>query len=188
MGTRGLIAVMLDGQYKVAQYCQWDMYPGGQGTQVLEFLHDKNNRLALLAGARHTVMWTIPEAKASGENLAQWSRDVGADILKTVATSERGLILLNHIDFAADSVFCEYAYVIDFDKQALEVFKGFNERPLKPTARFGQMERPRHANGEVYSHYPVRLLRRFYLNHLPPTKVFVKKLNKAAHPDEEAAE
>lgn len=31
MGTRNLTAVYLDGQYKVAQYGQWDGYPEGQG-------------------------------------------------------------------------------------------------------------------------------------------------------------
>lgn len=31
MGTRNLTAVYLDGQYKVAQYGQWDGYPEGRG-------------------------------------------------------------------------------------------------------------------------------------------------------------
>lgn len=38
MGTRNLTAVYLDGQYKVAQYGQWDGYPEGQGITVLTFL------------------------------------------------------------------------------------------------------------------------------------------------------
>lgn len=41
MGTRNLTAVYLDGQYKVAQYGQWDGYPEGQGITVLTFLRDK---------------------------------------------------------------------------------------------------------------------------------------------------
>lgn len=35
MGTRNLTAVYLDGQYKVAQYGQWDGYPEGQGITAL---------------------------------------------------------------------------------------------------------------------------------------------------------
>ena len=38
MGTRHLIAVQVDGEYKVAQYGQWDGYLSGQGTDVLTFL------------------------------------------------------------------------------------------------------------------------------------------------------
>lgn len=38
MGTRNLTIVKLDGEYKVAQYGQWDGYPGGQGLRCLSFL------------------------------------------------------------------------------------------------------------------------------------------------------
>jgi hypothetical protein len=34
MGTRNLIAVFFDGEYRVAQYSQWDGYPEGQGGNV----------------------------------------------------------------------------------------------------------------------------------------------------------
>ena len=37
MGTRHLIAVHADGQYKIAQYGQWDGYPSGQGLTALGF-------------------------------------------------------------------------------------------------------------------------------------------------------
>jgi hypothetical protein len=38
MGTRNLVAVQIDGQYKIAQYGQWDGYHSGKGLEVLEFL------------------------------------------------------------------------------------------------------------------------------------------------------
>ncbi|MHC5949058.1 hypothetical protein ACVXZ3_04645 [Providencia hangzhouensis] len=41
MGTRHLICVAKDGDYKVAQYGQWDGYPSGQGLTLLTFLRDK---------------------------------------------------------------------------------------------------------------------------------------------------
>ena len=42
MGTRHLICVVSDGDYKVAQYGQWDGYPSGQGAAILEFLHKED--------------------------------------------------------------------------------------------------------------------------------------------------
>ena len=38
MGTRFLTAVFADGQYRVAQYGQWDGYPEGAGVNILHFL------------------------------------------------------------------------------------------------------------------------------------------------------
>lgn len=38
MGTRHLIAAVIDGEYKIAQYGQWDGDPEGQGLTVLDFL------------------------------------------------------------------------------------------------------------------------------------------------------
>jgi len=45
MGTRNLTCVVKDGEYKIAQYCQWDGYPSGNGVEILEFLKnmDRNH-------------------------------------------------------------------------------------------------------------------------------------------------
>ena len=42
MGTRNLTCVYKNGEYRVAQYGQWDGYPEGQGVTILEFLHRVN--------------------------------------------------------------------------------------------------------------------------------------------------
>ncbi|RYP46052.1 hypothetical protein DL768_007678 [Monosporascus sp. mg162] len=43
MGTRHLILVYYKGQYRIAQYGQWDGFPGGQGVTVLRFVSDPEN-------------------------------------------------------------------------------------------------------------------------------------------------
>lgn len=56
MGTRHLTAVFVDGEYKVAQYGQWDGYPEGQGLTCLEFarsvLANKTDRAAFAEKVR----------------------------------------------------------------------------------------------------------------------------------------
>ena len=38
MGTRNSTLIQIDGEYKVAQYCQWDGYPDGVGSALLSLL------------------------------------------------------------------------------------------------------------------------------------------------------
>lgn len=50
MGTSSLICVWYKGRFVVAQYTQFDGYPEGQGTKILEFLVKKGNIERLKAG------------------------------------------------------------------------------------------------------------------------------------------
>lgn len=148
MGTRNLVAVKLDGEYKVAQYGQWDGYPSGQGATVLDFLA-KWDRPAFEAKVRAASFLTTEEVDAINSTIkaeglqdrwqSRWpelSRDAGADILGMIAADEPGMKLRNSIEFAADSLFCEWAYVLDLDANTLEVFRGFNKTPLAEGERF----------------------------------------------------
>ena len=151
MGTRHLIAVHVDGQYKIAQYGQWDGYPDTQGVRVLKFLRgmDKPAFIEKCRALRFMSPETIDEFNkkiASGE-ITNWtrqypwlSRDAGAEILEWVESKEDGLPLINQIKFAGDSCMCEWAYVIDFDKNTFEVFKGFNKTPLDKSERLANVE------------------------------------------------
>ena len=155
MGTRHLIAVQKDNEYKVAQYGQWDGYLSGQGDSILKFFNE--NDLETFRNKVDNCFFgtqeQIDEAYAPYTNGDGWmtmeqadafkltefshlSRDTGADILNVILKSNGPLMLIDQIDFAKDSLFCEYAYVIDLDKDILEVYQGFNTDPLPEGARF----------------------------------------------------
>lgn len=187
MGTRNLVAVKVDGEYKVAQYGQWDGYPDGQGKDLLnilaglnlETLKERCRQAVWITPEQHKQFWVSCGAKPDEEWVSmdvsskfkerypQLSRDAGAKVVGMVATSEPGILLVNNIEFAADSLMCEWAYVVDFDLNTFEVFKGFNqEYPLSPGDRFYgfkyEEERP---SGKVY--HPVRLVAKWTLDALP---------------------
>lgn len=174
MGTRNLTCVVLNGEYKVAQYGQWDGYPSGQGITALKFLRDldRDSFVAKVAAAR----WiTDEEAEALGsrwkETHGHLSRDHGAKILKLVTDADAGIQLGNGLDFAADSLFCEWAYVIDLDKNTFEVFKGFNEQPLAEGERFAFL------SGKAEREYtPVRHVHTFNLGALPTDEEFLAQV------------
>lgn len=183
MGTRHLIAVAVDGNYRIAQYGQWDGNPGGQGVDVLAFCRsivDADARQHFAEKLRATSWATEDEIEAvnaklrAGASLSrdfpQLSRDTGSDILAMVRDGAPGALLLNKLDFASDSLFCEWAYVIDLDKGTLEAFKGFNQTPLADGERFASLK----GEGE---YQPVRMIKAYQLDALPSDDDFLLELD-----------
>ena len=83
-----------------------------------------------------------------------------------------GIGLQNAIDFAGDSLFCEWAYVIDLDKGTLEVYQGFNEDAVPAGERFA--EAPREKEDSAF--YPVRHAHTWSLDALPSDADFLSTL------------
>lgn len=199
MGTRNLIAVMVNGEYKVAQYGQWDGYPDGQGVTVLSFLRKEENIHKLkekLSNVRFLdeekdkelieEYDKAAEADTRTDEQKRWfkqflSRDVCAKILQNIIDSDdKEILLQNCIEFSGDSLFCEWAYVIDFDKNTLEVYRGFNkETILTEEDRFFEYDQDHPHRTRKY--YPVKLMKCYALDKLPTKKVFLIELL----PDEE---
>lgn len=184
MGTRHLIGVVKDNQLKVAQYGQWDGYPEGQGAAVLEFLSNKENINKLTKNLSKTRFIdedgvdkdfiesyrnNAPEWSNDPDNRTEeqvkWfktymSRDLGAEILFNIAESKDDEILIaNSEEFARDSLFCEYAYIIDLDANQLEVYKGFNKNPVG-NGRFL-------SKGDEGEYHPIVLVKKYQFNELP---------------------
>jgi len=185
MGTRHLTVVKIDGEIKVAQYGQWDGYPEGQGVVILTFLKDLikteglsefKARCRSLRFATEAELKRINKDPKWSENYPELSRDAGGKILEMIAAAETELLLYNQLDFAADSLFCEFAYFIDFDAGTLEVYKGFNRTRLGKDQRFAYLEPKCDKDPETgkIKYYPVRLWHTFELSKLPSEKSFLQ--------------
>jgi len=194
MGTRHLIAVQYEGEYKVAQYGQWDGYPEGQGVDILKFLEsaDINNFKEQLKKVRFldkekrdkeflenynkaAPTWSNEPDNRTTEQKRWWdkfqSRDLGAEILGNIYESEDDEITLyNHIDFANESLHCEWAYIIDLDKNMLEIYEGLNHEPTDKNSRF-YVEKPEEVCESKY--YAVKLKKSYPLDNLPDEDTFV---------------
>lgn len=193
MGTRNLTCVVLGGEYKIAQYGQWDGDPGGQGATILDFLCTPGNT-EKLKGALGKVRFLEPEGKDKKfmveyyKNAPEWSsepdnrtpeqkywfqkyisRDIGGEILEAVSsTDDREIVLRNSINFAGDSLFCEWAYVVDLDKGTFEVYKGFNEGKVGE----GRFKSDDEVLKNDNNYEPVILANSFPLSELPTNDVF----------------
>lgn len=196
MGTRHMIAVVSDDKYRVAQYGQWDGYPSGQGVGVLGFLASdkleslKRNALkcSFITDDEYKDLvkdYTNADADKFFGKYPQFSRDTGSNILNLVADADDGLKLRDDYRFAADSLFCEWAYVIDLDKNTFEIYKGFNQTPLEAHERFFGMVCERYSNrksSDVY--HPVKLQKVFSLLDLPTIEEFLEELEPPYKGDE----
>ena len=133
MGTRNLTAVMLDGEYKIAQYGQWDGYPSGQGATALRFITNVDldafkEKVRACRFCTQDDYDRVNLDKNWKRNYPELSRDAGAEVLQMVM--DGATLLKNTIGFAGDSLMCEYAYVIDLDKGTFEFFEGWNSEPI----------------------------------------------------------
>lgn len=194
MGTRHLICVVKNEEYKVAQYGQWDGQPSGQGVDILNFLQNEmdktkfENQIDTLSfateeeqkqtwieiGAEPNTMISEEVANKYKELYPEYSVDNGSGILRLIQNSDRLLKLRNSINFANDSLSCEWGYVIDLDKNTFEVYKGRNRTPLDKNERFYFIQeqlKPTTVLDTVY--YPVKHIISFDLDSLPTEDEFL---------------
>lgn len=192
MGTRHLTIVHINQEYKIAQYGQWDGYPPGQGKTILKFLKTKFKKKTFLknlesikpvddevqkiidevTGPTNDGWMNINQAERYKNEFPELSRETGAEILNLI---QNGEVRYHNsdIDFVKDSLFCEWAYVIDLDKNIFEVYTGFNKSPMKKTERFYSDK----SNDGGY--YPVTLVKKYSLKKLPSLEKFLSDTEKS---------
>ena len=196
MGTRNLTMVIQDYETKVAQYGQWDGYPEGQGLTILSFLEEKANieKLKQLLpkvrfeneqdikqkseffksmGAEDGWM-NMEQAEQFHKQYPLLTRNLGGEILSKMLehADQEEIVLSNSEDFASDSLFCEWAYVVDLDKNTFEVYKGFNQSKLIEKDRFFYL----YNKNDRYK--PIKIVKSFSLNRLPDAEKFILECNK----------
>jgi len=140
MGTRGAIGWILDGEVK-AIYNHFDSYPDVLGRKMLDAFNAmqgdlggwkaKAKALTFVEGEptpddieRLTAMGITPQTVSTGRDWYAWLRNPQGDLLEilNMGLAEDGT------DFLGDSLFCEYAYLVDFDSNELVCLKGFNKK------------------------------------------------------------
>ena len=166
MSTRSLVMVVVDKQVKIAQYGDSDGYPSVEGVNVLGFLNKIQGRKAeIVDKIRKIEFYTAKELdKAATQNHPELNLSA-SEILHYLLDHDVKKVV-NSSDFANDSLFCQWCYVIDFDKSTFEVYKGLNKKPLYSIDRFYNKGTHKSA------YYPVKIVKSFNLNNLPSDAEF----------------
>jgi len=185
MGTRHLTIVVSDGQYKVAQYGQWDGYPTGQGKTVTQFIIDNlrqqdgfdsfKKKIDACKFISHEDLQekmkdypqyvTFEQEKELDAKFSAFSRNTCAKILDVINNNVEPVELQNMIEFANDSLFCEWAWVVNLDNKTLEVFEGFNKSPLDVNERFYKPQ------FDSDGYFPIKLLKIYSFDELTATSM-----------------
>lgn len=182
MGTRGFVGFVADDETKVA-YTHWDAYPGGLGVTVLNWL--RGGTLELIRGDVQKLRVVTGDDVPAAEDVDRLSKfhdpHVGGpsdsptwyQLLRgtqgnPAAILEAG-VLEDASDFPADSLFAEWGFVADFDRNIFEAYEGFQEQPHRK-GRFARMK------PTSPGYYPVKLRASWPLSALPTEDAFLAEL------------
>lgn len=176
MSTRYLMVVIEDKKPVIAQHGHCDGSPSVNGLKILELLCRDTEQLIKTQLHRCTILEeseyrnffknnSLDEEALEKAHPKFWWSD-GADMLETLLDTDRTAETRNYYDFAYDSIQCEWAYVIDYDKQTFEVYKGWSQKPIRYDERFFNDGK------DLNGYYPVRLVARYLLSHLPTSEKF----------------
>ena len=148
MGTRGSVGFIYKDKESLS-YNHFDSYPEGLGNNVLKLISKINlengwNKFKENASHLNNITGKITDnnliekyKKYSDLSVSEQSysdpyclfrKIQGADWLNELYNSELQDYMLNN-NFIKDSLFCEYAYIINLDTMKLEFYDGFQKKP-----------------------------------------------------------
>lgn len=170
MSTRGLFGFVIDNEVK-AVYNHFDSYPEGLGQDLVNFLQGTDlSTLPLRARGLQPVPDRTPtpeevarlrpftDLTVSGRSAEDWYcllRKTQGDVEALLAAG----IYEDSGDFALDSLFCEWGYLINLDDSLFEVYKGF-QRKAHTQGRFAK-------ENDRKGYYPIALIKTFPLDDIP---------------------
>ncbi len=173
MSTRGAFGFTIDGIDKI-QYNHFDSYPGGLGIDILKALRQSD--LESLAGALSEGTHSALRAAARRVKIGTTAEDerLMRDAIREIPPLDAILkyeLVDNSLDFLSDSLFCEWAWVVNFDTNKFEAYKGFQEKP-HTNGRFSANVKG--VDHRTTAYYPVALVAEWPLNALPSDADFFK--------------
>jgi hypothetical protein len=149
MGTRGAIGFRVNNEDKV-QYNHFDSYPSYLGLEILNYIQGTN--LHALKATAERIILVEQEESPTSEQIKECEAWTDSDISDNSVTdwycllsdvqgglnafSEGLQYMMDYSGFLNNSLFCEYAYIINVDEQVLEYYCGFNKKPRIRKGRY----------------------------------------------------
>jgi hypothetical protein len=175
MSTRGLYGFYKNGTNKLT-YNHSDSYPSYLGQHVIDFIQSCS-----LSELNHIFDWIIlaqEDDKPTPEQIKDCRKYADLDVSTKELTDWYCLLrntqgelalyrdglryMIDNQSFIQDSLFCEWAYIINLDDKVLEIYKGFQTEPQNNRYR---IDKPIDPNCSSY--YNCKLVRTYPLDDIP---------------------
>jgi hypothetical protein len=154
MGTRGAYGFRINEQDKIT-YNHFDSYPDWLGRKVMEYVSQTPlDRMRLVA---NRIVLVGEQTKPSADLIEKYRKfaDLGVSTRKyeewyCLLRKTQGDLssyqndLRHMIDsqlFLTDSLFCEWAYIVNLDSESFEIYKGYN-KDLSARGRYARCSVP----------------------------------------------
>ena len=187
MSTRGLYGVRKNGMDKCT-YNHCDSYPSYLGHNVVKFC--ANNSVENLNKFFDNIVLVLEDARPTEAQIKECQKAGYADLSVSTQSNNDWYCLLRNlqgnfeeyqkciddgskvymtdgIDFIQDSLFCEYAYIINLDDEVLEFYEGFQKEPQVDN-RYGTID--------DRGYYPCKLALTIPLDELEDVNKIVKMM------------
>jgi len=180
MSTRGAYGFYRGGKEKVT-YNHFDSYPTGLGKDVIVFIGDTSNeelndisdKIKLVNGNKEATLKQIEECKEFSDTHVSTGKLTEWYCLLRNAQGELGAFkkglkyMVDGKSFLNDSLYCEWAYIINLDTSVLEIYKGFNKNKNakgRYARNWDKTNEKEKENSDVY--YGVELLKEIPLDEI----------------------
>lgn len=182
MGTRGFLGFVANDHETIA-YNHCDSYPDALGLTVLNYarsiedLDAAKQQAAVIVHVSDEVPPTDEQIEALRPYMntsVGWKmpRPDWYQLLRESQGDPAAMLAAGHVEhkpeWPADSLFCEWGYLIDFDRGVLQVYRGFQTSP-HTTGRFHDRKTSDGSSG----YGPVRLIATYALDSLPDDAAFI---------------
>lgn len=195
MSTRGLYGFRKNGIDK-ASYNHYDSYPEGLGKIIVEFLSTTSSeelnemfeKIILVDQydePSETEQAEIKRMNIYNGEYKDWysilhNYQGNPELLRETINEYGKAYMTDDISFIKDSLFCEYAYIINLDDSTLEFWNGFQRTPTEN--RYGN-------NTDDDRYYTCKLLMSIPLQHITEKRInadaIVEMMNELAKIDDE---
>lgn len=169
MGTRGAYGFYKDGETK-ATYNHWDSYPSGLGTDVAKFVEatpvDEMKKIFEQINMINSNTTPTEEQIKKSEKYFNDNVNLGVktDWYALLRESQGDLFAYKEglpymieggAEFIQDSLFCEYAYIINLDEEVFEIYKGFQDESEQNRYYSETVEDKQYKNCRLYRTIPL---------------------------------